>query len=147
MKALDNAGEAGWDVDGCFVGLDFTDFVEFFDAGAGLDKPLYYFAFSDTYVVIRYYFVIYERGNLIVDLPSPISASKKGFTTSNLALLEKHLAGCPPHTLLLGAPLTTFLSAPAGILADMIYINSNDRTQTVYKSEQKDTEGTESREN
>lgn len=58
---------------------------------------------------------------MIIDSPSPMSANKKGFTTSNLALLEKHLAGCLPHTFLLGTPLTTFLSAPAGILEDMVY--------------------------
>ena len=59
---------------------------------------------------------------MTIDLPSPMSANKNGFTTSNLALLEKHLAGCLPHTFLLGAPLTTFRSAPAGILADIVYI-------------------------
>lgn len=78
---------------------------------------------------------------MIIDLPSPMSASKKGFTTSNLALLEKHLAGCLPHTALLGTPLTTFLSAPAGILEDMVYIiQTTELKQYSKRSSKRDRE-------
>lgn len=72
----------------------------------------------------------------ISDSPSPISASKNGFTTSRLALEVKHLAGCLPHTFRLGALLTALASVPAGILADIVYIKrvyKNDSNSNVYE--------------